>query len=190
MKSLINRKSIFWAVMLVLCTIPASLSGAFLESKDILEINSISRFFEAPPQGIGLKYLSSALNSENLIVKGVAAGIFYKHFGKKFEKTFYNCMSLSLKKSKMDIGKRKIFKFEELGKILAMSREASKKIKHETAKELVEFFFFRKNNAWLVGTAGEKLSLASFARVKLLKSLLGQTFDPIELSKDIDLKTK
>ncbi|GAB4268324.1 MAG: hypothetical protein Kow0029_03610 [Candidatus Rifleibacteriota bacterium] len=157
-----------------------------LEAKEVLFVNSISRFFDTKPEGTSLKQLEEALRSENPCIKGIGAAILYKHFGKPFRRVFFSAFTLKPDIGNYQIEKRKFVKIENVDKILEGFAPALSRLKDERARRIFLFFHFRQIDLWLIGQSGEKLSLAVFYRISALDSLFGPAVDVVKLANQAD----
>lgn len=177
-------------VCLILLSNSSEIFALGLEAKDVLLINSISRFIDLKPEGKAIKSLEMALKSENPCVKGLGALILYKHFGRQFSRVFLTSFTLNTKVDNFDRQERKLMMMEGVNQVLADLETSLVRIFDDRVRRIFLFYHFRHIDLWLVGQSGEKLSLAVFYRISSLDSVFGPAIDAIKLAAKADGKTE
>ncbi len=161
-----------------------------LVEKEVLFLNSISRFLDSKPEGQPMKLLEKALVSKNPLVKGLGSLILYRHFGRQFKRIFQTSFTLNSKIDAYRREERKFIKLENVNKILENLEPALTRLNDDRLRRLFLFFHFRHIDLWLVGRSGEQLSLAIFYRISSLDSVFGPGVDVRQLADLIDSREK
>lgn len=170
----------------LLFLLPSPVSALGLDAKEVLLLNSISRFLEIKPEGQAMKPLEQTLRSKNPCVKGVGALILYRHYGRQFKRVFQNAFTLNQNIDAFEVSERKFVKLENVKKILTGIEPSLTKLKDDRLRRLFMFFHFRHLDLWLIGKSGEKLSMAVFYRIAALESVFGPGVNVIRLASETD----
>jgi hypothetical protein len=181
-------KNLTLTVFFLLAVQPLYSTDKAFSAREILTINSLSRYIDSKPQSLGLKYLKSALKSNNSSIRGLAALIYFKYSGKGSYGLLKRNFTLNTEVSGYSKNKRSLVSLNKYDELKQLIEKDIIRIKDERVKAVARFFIFKTKNISLVGHSGEKLSLAKFHRIAALAKVLGQNFACIELANKLDKK--
>ena len=184
MKNLIKKCLLLAAVMLSF--LPSVLQAITLSEIETRLMNDISRYIDVKPEGQALSFFEHAIRSKSVALKGLASIIMARHYGRRFQAQFLRNFTLNPELDEYPQEKMVLVKLENVEKLLAAFRLSLEKLNDERVRRLFLFFHFRHKNVWLLGQAGEELSLAAFYRISVFNELLGATVDPIKLAAQAD----
>lgn len=159
-----------------------------LQPDQVLLMNSMARYFDARPEGPALRELQAAIKSENPALRGLAAIVLYKHFGKRFQALLLRNFTLNLEIDQFKQEKSVLVKLNDVNKLLDSFSSAVNQLKDERVQRLFLFFHLRQKNVWLLSQSAERLSLAVFYRIGTFDGILGEKLDPIRLAALADKK--
>lgn len=161
-------------------------SALTMSEGEVRLLNGISHFIEQKPEGSALRLIESAMRSPNPSLRGLAAIILFKHYGGNFRAQLLRNFTLNPEKDSFAAEKKVLVKIDNINRLLANYDGLLKSLTDERARQLFLFYHFRHKQVYLLGNAGEKLSLAVFYRVGLFEAVLGQEHDAIELAMAAD----
>lgn len=179
--------------LLLLLVLPATLvAGSFVQvdQADVMLINSIARFIDMPPEGLGLTRLEQSLENTSPVIRGLAAIILFKHHKNTYIQPFLKAFTLNERLDDYHREGRTLIRLELLNKVMQPLEGLLLEISDERVRRLLLFYHFRHKNLWLVGGSGEKLSLALFYRISTFASILGQDIDVTALTAQADAAIK
>ena len=182
-------KKLILTILLLLAMQPLYSADNLFSSREILTINSLSRYIDSKPQSLGLKYLKSALKSNNASIRGLAALIYFKYSGKGSYGLLKRNFTLNHEVSGFLKDKRSLISIKKYGALKKVIERDIRRIKDERVKAVVRFFIFKSKNISLIGNSGEKLSLAKFHRIAALAKILGRNSACIKLANKLDKKS-
>ncbi|MDD3000187.1 MAG: hypothetical protein PHF29_00350 [Candidatus Riflebacteria bacterium] len=159
-----------YCVLLVLLAVFTPLySGAVsLTSAEVKLANDISLYLDQKPDEHALKFCEYAINSESVVLRGLAVTILNKHFGDPYRAAFLKSYTLNPKNDNFVCDKKVTVKIENLKKLLEPYENMLKQIEDVRVRNLFLFYHFRHKNVLVLGEAREELSLALFYRLAFL----------------------
>lgn len=177
-------------VIVVLFFLLAPLCGHALSltSNEIKQLNDVSRFIDQKPEGQVLRIFERAIKSDSVALKGLASIILVKHYGKRFQGLFLRHFTLNPANDSFLQDKKVLIKLQHINKLLAEFNDSLKQFKDNRVRQLFLFYHFRHKNVWMLGQAGEELSLAGFYRISVFESIFDAKIDVIRLATVADLK--
>lgn len=174
-------------LLLLACLFSAERAEAIsLTDNEVKLINGIAAFIDRKPEGQSLRLIESAMRSQNVALRGMAALILFKHYGESFSAQLLRNFTLNPANDRFVAEKPVLVKMENLNRLLATYAELMKSLKDERTRQLFLFYHFRHKQVSILGSAGEQLSMAAFYRIGLFERVLGQTHDAIALATNAD----
>ncbi len=184
MKNLIKTGLVLAAVFLLL--LPSRLPAVALSEIETRLMNDISRYIDVKPEGQALSFFEHAIRSKSVALKGLASIIMARHYGRRFQAQFLRNFTLNPELDDFAREKMVLVKIENVEKLLATFRPSLEKLNDDRVRQLFLFYHLRHKNVWLLGRAGEELSLAAFYRISVFNQFLGENIDPIRLAAQAD----
>ncbi|HAE41134.1 MAG TPA: hypothetical protein DCG57_21240 [Candidatus Riflebacteria bacterium] len=175
MKQLI--KLVLPLLLLACIFFSARVEAISLTDKEVKLINSIAVFIDRKPEGRALRLIESAMRSSNVALRGMAALVLFKHYGESFRGQLLRNFTLNPANDSFAVEKTVLVKMENIDRLLATYAELMKSFKDERTRQLFLFYHFRHKQVFMLGSAGEQLSLAAFYRISLLENVLGASHD-------------
>jgi len=176
----------WFLVLLMLC--PALLSAITLSEIETRLMNDISRYIDRKPEGQALSFFEHAIRSKSVALKGLASIIMTKHYKKPFQPQLLRNFALIPENDAFAQENKVMVRLENVNKLLTAFQPSLEKLHDERVRQLFLFYHFRHKNVWLLGRAGEELSLAAFYRISVFNEFLGDSIDPIKLAAITDRK--
>lgn len=159
-----------------------------LQPDQVVMMNNMARYFDTRPEGPALRELQTAIKSDNPALRGVAAIVLYKHYGKRFQALLLRNFTLNPELDQFRQEKVVMVKLNDVNKLIDSFSTAVNQLEGERLQRLFLFFHMRHKNVWLLSESAERLSLAVFYRIGTFDGILGGKLDPIRLAALADKK--
>lgn len=182
------NKACLMIAMLFLLLVPVSGHALSLTRYEVKLLNEISRYIDYKPEGQVLRIFERAIKNESVVLKGLASIILVKHYGKRFQGLFVRNITMNQANDSFQQDKKILIKLQHINKLMAEFNNSLKQIRDTRVRQLFLFYHFRHKNVWMLGQAGEELSLAGFYRISVLESIFDAKIDVIRLAAVADLK--
>jgi len=145
-------------------------------------IDGARRVRAAPGAHAASQSRSTAMQSENPALRGLAALILFRHYGESFRGQLLRNFTLNPAVDRFVAEKKVLVKIENVDRLLAGYSGLLARFKDERARRLFLFYHFREKQVYMLGESGEKLSLAAFYRIGLFEQSIGRRHDVIALA--------
>ncbi|MBU1108567.1 MAG: hypothetical protein KKB51_17965 [Candidatus Riflebacteria bacterium] len=186
MKKLIKLVLPAMCLMLTFFLCHGRANALTLNEGELRLLNGISRFIDQKPEGSALRLIESAMKSQNPCLRGLAAIILFKHYGESFCGQLLRNFTLNQEKESFEAENKVLVKIENVQRLLTNFDELLKRLKDERVRQLFLFYHFRHKQVYMLGAAGEQLSMAVFYRVGLFEAIIGHEHDAIGLAEMAD----
>lgn len=186
----LNHKRNYLLSLIFCFFIASNCMATRLSKKDALIGNRLLSFVKSKPVSKNFVFCQLALKSKTELIRGIAALVLFKHYGKSYNSFIDEHFTLNKKKIKFDRAKRHLIKMNHLDEILNSETKSFNNFYDYRLKPFALFFYFRQKNTWVVGAHGEKLSLAKFYRTSIFRRVLGKELCNSDFIKSIDIYSK
>lgn len=160
-------------ILLILLALfsPLCSEAVSLTSAEVKLANDIALYIDQKPDEQAMKLCEYAINSESVVLRGLAVMILNKHFGDSYRSAFLKNYTVNTKNDDFTSDKKVTVKIENLKKLLEPYERMLKQIEDARVRNLFLFYHFRHKNVVLLGKAKEELSLAYFYRLAFLTEI-------------------